>query len=355
MNNITIIKPDDWHVHFREGELLKKLVPETSKLFNRAIVMPNLTEPITTGDQANNYKKEILKYSSNNKLFNPFMTIYFTDDLNIDDLIESYKKKFFFAVKLYPSGATTNSSKGIEKISAKYNIIEKMCKNKIPLLVHGEVNIREVDVFDREKFFIEKELFPINDRFPELKMTLEHITTEFAVEYINQANNNLRASITPHHLILNRTDMLEHKIKPHYYCLPILKKENDRKALLNAAFNDSQKFFLGTDSAPHVIGQKESSCGCAGIFNTINSVQTLAQVFENHNMLNQLENFISINGSLHYELPINKEKIILQKTEKPIHFKENLKVRDENIKIFKPNFDVFWTIKSVVNNEDVIN
>ena len=349
MKNITFIKPDDWHVHFREGDLLKKLVPETSKLYNRAIVMPNLSEPITTGNQAINYRKEILNYSSNNELFEPLMTIYITENLNINNLIESYKNKEFFAVKLYPSGATTNSSKGIKNISKKYNIIEKMCKNEIPLLIHGEVNNKKVDVFDREKYFLEKELFPINKRFPDLKITLEHITTKFAVDYINQANENLKASITPHHLILNRTDMLEHKIKPHYYCLPILKREDDRKELLNAAFNENKKFFLGTDSAPHFTDQKETSCGCAGIFNTINSIQILAQVFENHKMLNRLENFISINGPLHYKLPVNKDKITLKKLERPIHFKDYLKVKNENIKIFKPNFDVFWDITSGEN------
>ena len=349
MKNITLIKPDDWHVHFREGDLLKKLVPETSKIYNRAIVMPNLSEPITTGNQAINYRKEILNYSSNNELFEPLMTIYFTENLNINSLIESYKSKEFFAVKLYPSGATTNSSKGIKNISKKYNIIEKMCKNEIPLLIHGEVNDNKVDVFDREKFFIEKELYPINKKFPDLRITLEHITTKFAVDYINQANENLKASITPHHLILNRTDMLEHKIKPHYYCLPILKREDDRKELLNAAFNENNKFFLGTDSAPHFTDQKETSCGCAGIFNTINSIQMLAQVFENHKMLNRLEHFISINGPLHYKLPVNKDKITLKKLERPIHFKDYLKVKNENIKIFKPNFDVFWDITSGEN------
>ena len=346
MNKIEIIKPDDWHVHFREGEILKKIVPFTSSLYNRAIIMPNISSPIITSHQARLYKQEILKHSKNNKSFEPLITFYLTENLILNELIAAYKNKDVFAVKLYPAGATTNSSKGIKNISSKYHVFEQLCKNEIPLLIHGEINEKSVDVFDREKVFIENELIPIINKFPELKITLEHITTKFAVDFINKANDNIKASITPHHLILNRTDMLEHKIKPHYYCLPILKREDDRKALLQAAFNNNRKYFLGTDSAPHTVDQKEMECGCAGIFNTINSIQVLTQIFENNSKLDKLENFVSVNGCLHYNLPINKSTIRLEKSVNPIVFDEFLNIKNNKIKIFKPNFDVFWEIKN---------
>ena len=346
MKKIEIIKPDDWHVHFREGLLLEKLVPETSKLFNRAVVMPNLIFPIVSSNQASKYKKQIIKFSKNNKFFEPLMTLYLNEEIDIKDLIKAHKNKIIFAVKLYPAGVTTNSSKGVKDIAKIHKVLEAMSKYKIPLLIHGEVNSREIDVFDREKIFIDNELTQICQRFPNLKITLEHITTKYAVQFVNNAKRNLKASITPHHLILNRSDMLEHTIKPHYYCLPILKREEDRKALLSAAFNTNKKFFMGTDSAPHDSKTKETDCGCAGIFNTINCVQVLAQIFENNGQLNMLENFISSNGALHYELPFNSQKIKLIKVKDPINFPNVLKINNFKIKVFKPNFKIFWQLES---------
>ena len=259
MEKLTITKPDDWHVHFREGELLEKLVTETSNLYNRAIVMPNLKNPINSLLRAQKYKENILKFSKNNNDFEPLLTFYLHDNMDVNELINAHKNKTIFAAKLYPSGATTNSSKGIKNISKIFNIFEKMSLHKIPLLIHGEVNDKNIDVFDREKVFIENDLINIIENFPDLKITFEHITSKFAADFVNDANENLKASITPHHLILNRTDMLAHRIKPHYYCLPILKSETDRRALLDAAFNINGNFFLGTDSAPHDIRDKESS------------------------------------------------------------------------------------------------
>ena len=273
MKFLEIIKPDDWHVHFREGELLKKIVPETSKIFNRAIVMPNLLKPITNSNLSKMYKKKILNYSKNNPNFEPLMTLYLTDEIDLDDLVNAHKKNDVFAVKLYPLGATTNSSKGIKKFKEIYPILDILSEHEIPLLIHGEVNDKNVDVFDREKVFIETHLKQIYKNFPKLKITLEHITTKFAVDFVKKTKSNLKASITPHHLIINRSHMLEHKIRPHYYCLPILKREEDRKSLLEEAIKGNENFFLGTDSAPHSIKAKESECGCAGIFNTINSLE----------------------------------------------------------------------------------
>ena len=343
MNTLEIIKPDDWHVHFREGDFIKSLVPETSKLYNRAIVMPNLSNPITTILQIKKYKNEILN-NSKNKNFKPLMTFYLTENLDVNELINASKNNLVFAVKLYPSGATTNSAKGVKNFKNIFPILKKMTDNNIPLLIHGEVNERKIDIFDREKVFIENELIPIIKAFPDLKITLEHITTRFAVDFVETSNSNIKASITPHHLILNRTDLLEHKIKPHYYCLPILKKEQDRKSLVEAATSGSQNFFLGTDSAPHHIDDKESECGCAGVFNTINSIQMITQIFDNENKLNNLENFLSINGPNHYSIPQNKDKIILNRLSKPLKFKEYLENNGVKIKIFNPPFPIYWDI-----------
>ncbi len=344
MSFLEIIKPDDWHVHFREGELLKLLVPETSKIYNRAIVMPNLIEPIQTEKSAALYKNEILKYSGNNKKFFPLMTLYLSEFIKIEELLNGFKNKNIFAAKLYPAGATTNSSKGVKDIEKIYPIFEKMSEIKMPLLIHGEVNDKSVDVFDREKVFVENILDKICHYFPNLKITLEHITTKFSVDYVKSKKSNLKASITPHHLILNRTDMLEHKIKPHYYCLPILKKEEDRKALLDVAINGDDNFFLGTDSAPHNIAEKENECGCAGVFNTIHSLEILAQIFDNNKKIHNLEKFVSLNGAKHYSLNKNNEKITLKKISEPLKFNKFLQSKNYNIKIFEPPFQVYWNI-----------
>ncbi len=342
MNFIEIIKPDDWHVHFREGKLLKPLVQETSKIFNRSIVMPNLIHPIQTEKSALSYREKILEHVKNNPNFEPLITLYLSDDIDVKEIEKAYKNRNVFAAKLYPAGATTNASKGVKSFEKIYHIFEKMSELQMPLLIHGEVNDKSVDVFYREQIFIEDILEQIITNFPELKITLEHITTDFAVNYIKSQRSNVCASITPHHLILNRSDMLEHKIKPHYYCLPILKKEDDRKSLLDAATSGNNKFFLGTDSAPHTLDQKENECGCAGIFNTINSLQIVTQIFDDAKKLENLEKFVSINGPNHYNLKINTHKVKLHKKIKPIDFNDYLVIENVKVKIFKPPFDVFW-------------
>ena len=342
MQILEITKPDDWHVHFREGVFLKHIVPETAKIFGRAIVMPNLKNPIQDQRTAILYKNKILKYVDKNLKFEPLITYYLSEKIKSNDLKLAFLSKNVFAAKLYPKGVTTNSSKGVDEIEKIFHLLEVMSEIKMPLLIHGEANDKELDIFDREKVFIDLILEKIINRFPDLKVTLEHITTKHAVNYILSKPNNIKASITPHHLILNRNDLLLEKIKPHYYCLPILKRENDRKALLKVILEGNENFFLGTDSAPHDISQKESACGCAGIFNSVNCIQTLAQLFCNHNKLHNLEKFISINGSNHYKLNQNKMKIKLVKQNHPINFKNYLIFKNHKIKIFKPPFDVFW-------------
>ena len=342
MEKIEIIKPDDWHVHFRDNEILNAVVPETSKHFARAIVMPNLTPPILNGSQALKYKKKILQATPNKDDFLPLMTVYLTETTCKRDIETSYKNGSIFAAKLYPAGATTNSESGVKDIDKILPVLEVMAEIGMPLLVHGEVTDKDVDIFDREKIFLERNLDMICKKIPDLKITLEHITTKEATQYIIEGNSNLAASITPHHLALNRNAIFEGGIRPHNFCLPILKRENHRKALLKVATQGFNKFFLGTDTAPHLSDDKESDCGCAGIFNSPYCLPILAQIFENHNALHNLEKFVSINGANHYNLDINLKKITLIKKNSSIKFRDYLLVNKNKIKIFNPDFQVFW-------------
>ena len=344
METIEIIKPDDWHVHFRDHEILKAVVPETSRHFNRAVVMPNLIPPILSGCDASHYKKRIqaaIPFDSN---FLPLMTIYLTENTKHNDLKNAYKDGLVFAAKLYPAGATTNSDSGVKNIEKIMPLLETMSKIDMPLLIHGEVTNPEIDIFDREKIFIETNLDFICKKLPDLKITLEHITTKDAVKYISDGNKNLASTITPHHLALNRNAILVGGIKPHYYCLPILKREEHRLALVEAATSGHQKFFLGTDTAPHTIETKENSCGCAGVFNSTYCLSILAQIFEQNNSLKNLESFVSCNGPNHYNLPVNKEKIILQKQIAPIKLKKYIKFGQETLVIFDPEFPIYWNV-----------
>tara|TARA_B110000503_G_C7101165_1_gene393820 strand:- start:72 stop:1112 length:1041 start_codon:yes stop_codon:yes gene_type:complete len=344
MKKIEIIKPDDWHVHFRDGEMMKAVVPETSKHFARAIVMPNLIPPILTGKDALRYKDDIQKAIPFNHDFEPLMTIYLTEETNKNDLENSYINGDIFAAKLYPAGATTNSESGVKNINLIMPLLEKMSEIGMPLLIHGEVTDKNIDIFDREKIFIENILTPICQNFPKLKVTLEHITTEDAVSFVLKSNKNVVASITPHHLSLNRNAILVGGINPHYYCLPVLKREKHRIALVEAALSDNEKFFLGTDSAPHSIKSKETSCGCAGVFNSSNSISVVTEIFDQNKSLSKLESFLSLNGPKHYGLKNNNSKIKIVKNELPIKFPETLKFQNENIVIFKPNFPLFWEV-----------
>jgi len=346
MEEIEIIKPDDWHVHFRDNEMLKAVVPETSRHFARSIVMPNLVPPILNAKQAIEYKKRIEKAIPSTDNFKPLMTIYLTEETNKKELKQAFKDEAVFAVKLYPAGATTNSDSGVKVIKKVMPILEMMAEIGMPLLIHGEVTDKEIDIFDREKVFIDEKLDFICRELPDLKITLEHITTKEATQYVKKGNKNLAASITPHHLTLNRNALFVGGIRPHNYCLPILKRETHRTALLEAAVSGNPKFFLGTDTAPHLIKDKESDCGCAGVFNATYCIQILTQIFDNNNSINHLEHFISKNGSLHYKLKLNEEKIKLFKKKESIVFKEFLNVGKKQIKIFNPNFPIHWYIKN---------
>jgi dihydroorotase len=344
VTEIEIIKPDDWHVHFRDGKILQAVVPETTRHFARSIVMPNLDPPILKGVDAKKYKERIEKAIPKNDHFVALMTLYLTENTNRFDLRKSYEKQEVFAAKLYPAGATTNSDSGVKDIKKIMPVLETMAEIGMPLLIHGEVTDKEIDIFDREKIFIDQKLDFICKKLPKLKITLEHITTKEATEYVYESNENLGASITPHHLALNRNDIFVGGIRPHNYCLPILKRERHRKSLVKAAISGNPKFFLGTDTAPHLIHDKESDCGCAGIFNSTYCLSVLAQIFDNENAIENLEKFTSVNGSIHYNINVNKEKIKLIKSNQALVFKKNLKVNKEKIKIFNPNFPVYWRV-----------
>ena len=342
VHNLQIIKPDDWHLHLRSGETLKAVLPSTIKWANRAIIMPNLDPPIVNIDDVKNYFQEIKRNIPSGVNFDPLMTLYLTETTKIKDILEGYKSGIVKAIKYYPSGATTNSAKGVKNIKNVYKVFDVLSKIGMPLLIHGEVTSENIDIFDREKVFIEQILDPLRNKFPDLKIVFEHITTTDAIDYILNSEKNLAATITPHHLIINRNSMLVGGIKPDFYCLPLAKREKHRLALVKSATSGSEKFFLGTDSAPHLEQNKISECGCAGIFNALNAIPCLAQVFDNENLLNNLEKFVSLNGPKFYDLPVNKSKINIVKYNKSQNFLKFINTSEGRIRVFNPNLKIYW-------------
>lgn len=313
LNSLEIIKPDDWHLHLRSGAALKSVIGMSARQMGRAIIMPNLTPPASTLARIISYKKEIIKALPADTDFTPLMTLYLTDKTTPLDIKEASKNQVIGA-KFYPQGATTNAQDGVSNIKAIYPALQMMQKLGMPLLLHGEVMRQDVDIFDREAVFIDEVLLKITADFPNLKIVFEHITTQQAVDFVTASPANIAATITPHHLLANRNDMLGNGIKPHYFCLPILKRKNPHQtALLNAAASGNPKFFLGTDSAPHAITDKQSACGCAGIFNAFAAIELYATAFEAENALDKLEDFASKFGPDFYNLAHNKSSIILQK------------------------------------------
>jgi dihydroorotase len=293
---------------------MSSVVGMTAKQMGRAIIMPNLSQPIRTSEQALKYRKEIMRALPNNTHFNPLMTLYLTDGTTQKDIIDASNERHIYAVKLYPSGATTNSDSGVTTLSKTYPALEQMQKEGVPLLIHGEVTDGEIDIFDREKVFLDTVLGPLVKKFPELKVVLEHITTKEAVDFVSQGSTNIAATITPHHLLSNRNHMLVGGIKPHYYCLPVLKRrEPHQEALITAATSGDSKFFLGTDSAPHDKNQKESACGCAGVFSAHAAIELYAEAFDRANKIDMLEGFASNFGPDFYGLPRNSQTITLEK------------------------------------------
>ena len=308
---ITITKPDDWHLHLRDGEMLGTTVPHTARSFSRAIVMPNLKPPVTTVEQALAYRQRILNALPTDTNFSPLMTLYLTDNLAQEELVRLSEEPAVVAVKYYPAGATTNSDSGVSSIDRVMPSLEVMAKRGIPLLIHGEVTDGEIDIFDREQRFIDTVLAPLRAQLPELKVVLEHITTANAVEFVTEQSSNVAATITVHHLLYNRNHLLAGGVRPHFYCLPVLKRNSHQLALIEAATSGNPKFFLGTDSAPHPKGDKEAACGCAGIYTAPGALELYAEVFDQADALDRLEGFASLYGPRFYGLPVNTEKISL--------------------------------------------
>jgi dihydroorotase len=313
MTKITLTRPDDWHLHLRDGAALKAVLPDTTKQFARAIVMPNLRPPVTTTGMALAYRERIMQALPEGMVFEPLMTLYLTDNTTADEIVKAKQSGIVHGVKLYPAGATTNSDSGVTSLEKCADALKAMQTVGMPLLVHAEVTDADVDVFDREKVFIDRHMKPLLENYPNLKVVFEHITTLDAVEFVTTSPSNVAATITAHHLLMNRNAMFTGGIRPHHYCLPVLKREEHRLALVKAATSGSPKFFLGTDSAPHARHTKEAACGCAGMYTAHTAMELYAEAFETANALDKLEGFASFYGADFYGLPRNTEQITLVK------------------------------------------
>ncbi|HEY0847753.1 MAG TPA: dihydroorotase [Noviherbaspirillum sp.] len=312
-SSITITRPDDWHLHVRDGVTMASVLPHSARQFGRAIIMPNLKPPVTTTEQAAAYRERILKAIPPGVDFQPLMTLYLTDNTPPDEIRRAKDSGFVHAVKLYPAGATTNSDAGVTALSKCYKTLEVMQEVGMPFLVHGEVTDPSIDIFDREAVFIERVMQPLRRDMPALKVVFEHITTKDAAQYVTEADGPIGATITAHHLLYNRNEIFKGGIRPHYYCLPVLKREEHRQALVRAATSGNARFFLGTDSAPHPKGLKEHACGCAGCYTALHALELYAHAFDQANALDKLEAFASFNGPAFYHLPRNAGTVTLKR------------------------------------------
>jgi dihydroorotase len=340
---ITLRRPDDWHLHLRDGAMLKAVLPESARHFARAIVMPNLVPPVVTLADAERYRDRILAALPQGMAFEPLMTLYLTEGTNPDDVARAHASGLVKAVKLYPAGATTNSQSGVRDILKVQPVLDRMAKIGLPLCVHGEVTDPQVDIFDREAVFIETVLDPLRRRTPGLRVVMEHVTTEEGVAYVGVGGPDLGGTITVHHLIINRNAILAGGIRPHYYCLPVAKREKHRLALRRAATGGAGPFFLGTDSAPHPDHLKEHACGCAGCFTATNAMSMLAEVFEQEGALDRLEAFTSLNGPAFYRLPVNGARITLTRGE-PVAYPAKIDVASGPVTLFDPGFPLHWSV-----------
>ena len=340
--DFVIRRPDDWHLHLRDGAMLEAVLPHTSADFARAIIMPNLVPPVLTGADAAAYRDRIMAALPSDHRFTPLMTLYLTESTDPDDVEAAVRSGLVTALKLYPAGATTNSASGVRNVEAIYPVLERMSEIDVPLLVHGEVTDPEIDIYDREAVFIERVLGPVRERFASLRIVMEHITTEDGVAFVKGAGDRTAGTITTHHLIINRNAYLVGGIKPHFYCLPVAKRERHRLALRAAATSGAACFFLGTDSAPHPDHAKESACGCAGIYTSINTLSCLAHVFEEEGALDKLEAFASLNGPAFYGLAPNEERVRFFKGDAPRDLPEKFTVGADNVTVFDPGFPLLW-------------
>lgn len=344
-DKLTIRRPDDWHLHLRDGVMLEGIIAASVRDVQRGIIMPNLVPPVVRGDDARAYRDRILKALPEGADFQPLMTLYLTETTDAEDVVAAAQSGLIAAVKLYPAGATTNSESGVRDIEAVLPVLERMAEFGLPLCVHGEVADGEVDIFDREAVFIERVLAPIREKIKDLRVVMEHVTTADGVDYVRSADQGLAATITPHHLMLNRNHLLVGGIRPHYYCLPIVKRERHRLALRAAATSGDRRFFLGTDSAPHSDETKEAPCGCAGVFNAPNALSSLAHVFEEEASLEALEAFTSLNGPAFYGVLPNEGKVTLIKRDIPFSYPEKIRTEAGSVTVFNPGFPLFWQVE----------
>ncbi|MCA0938638.1 dihydroorotase [Salipiger pacificus] len=345
MTQITLRRPDDWHLHLRDGEMLAGIAPESARHFGRAIIMPNLVPPVVTGDDAAAYRERILTALPEGSNFTPLMTLYLTETTDPADVAAAHASGLITALKLYPAGATTNSASGVRNFDKVRPVLELMAEKGIPLCVHGEVVDSDIDIFDREAVFIDRVLDPIRRATPGLRVVMEHITTKQGVDYARAGGDDLGATITTHHLVINRNHILVGGIKPHYYCLPVAKREEHRLALREAATSGDASFFLGTDSAPHADPAKESACGCAGCFTATNTLSILAEVFEQDGALDKLEAFASRNGPSFYRLPVSEETVTLTKGE-PVTYPTKIETGAGPVTVFDPGMPLHWRVEA---------
>ncbi|WP_112323418.1 dihydroorotase [Oceanibium sediminis] len=341
---LILPRPDDMHLHLRDGDMMRAVTPYSSRDFARAIIMPNLVPPVTTLEAATAYRDRILAAVPKGQDFRPMMTLYLTETTTPDEVAAAFASGIVKAVKLYPAGATTNSDSGVKDVRNVMHVLEKMSEIGMPLLVHGEVTSAEIDIFDREAVFIDRVLEPLRRALPDLRIVMEHVTTKDGVDYVRSADSGLAATLTTHHLVLNRNALLAGGIRPHYYCLPVLKRERHRLALRDAAVSGDARFFLGTDSAPHARSAKESPCGCAGMFTAINTMPILASVFEQEGQLDRLADFTSKHGAGFYGLEPTAARLRLVKRAEPLDWPAQIDAGGDEVTVFDPGFPVYWHV-----------
>ena len=343
-DTITLTRPDDWHLHLRDGGMLAAVTPDTAADFGRALIMPNLVPPVVTGADAAAYRERIMAAIPAGSDFTPMMTLYLTEGTDPDDLVAAAKGGVITAVKLYPAGATTNSASGVRDIDKVMPVLEAMAEAGVPLCVHGEVTDPEIDIFDREAVFIDRVLDPLRTRLPQLRVVMEHVTTSDGVEYVKAGGNAIAATLTTHHLFINRNHILAGGIRPHYYCLPVAKRESHRLALLAAATSGDSSFFLGTDSAPHLDQAKLAPCGCAGIYTAPNTLACLAQIFEEAGALDRLNGFVALHGAAFYGVPVNRGTVTLQRVAEAQPVPEARATPEGALTVFDPMVPILWKV-----------
>ena len=343
-DRLTITRPDDWHLHLRDGGMLDAVTPDTAMHFGRALIMPNLVPPVVSGSDASAYRDRIMAACPDGASFTPMMTLYLTEGTDAADLVAAARDGIITAVKLYPAGATTNSASGVRDIDSVMPVLEAMAEAGVPLCVHGEVTDSEIDIFDREAVFIDRVLDPLRRRLPALRVVMEHVTSSDGIDYVRSGGESIAATLTTHHLFINRNHILAGGIRPHYYCLPVAKRETHRLALVAAATSGDPSFFLGTDSAPHLDTAKLAPCGCAGIYTAPNTLACLAQIFDNEGALDRLDGFVARHGAAFYGVAVNDGTVTLARTAAPQPVPDDRMTPEGSLTVFDPMVPIHWAV-----------